>query len=155
MLRLRIPFPDTETLAEVPLRKILEFRERYADERRNLRDSLEDLMKDVPKYPDQNALCDYLRLSQATLDKAIEDHRRAADRFYVRMIPSALQISIPTGITALAATFHASGSTLAAFGAGAVASLTMAWWAKFKDEEAAVKAKPYQYLLTVEGRFGS
>jgi hypothetical protein len=32
--------------------------------------------------------------------------------------------------------------------------LALAWWAKFTDEEAAVKAKPCQYLLSLEERFG-
>lgn len=155
MLRLRIPFPDTETIADVPLGEILKFRDRYADERRNLRDSLEDLMKDVPKISDHNAVRDHLRDKQARLNKAIEDHRRAADRFYIKAIPSILQISVPTGPMALAAFFHAPVSVLAAVGTGAVASLALAWWAKLKDERVAVKAKPYQYLLTLEEHFWS
>jgi hypothetical protein len=153
MLRLRIPFPDTDATAGVPLREIIEFREKYADQRRNLRDALEELMKDVPTISDQNDLRDHLRDKQARLDKAIQEHRGAADRFYAKTIPSVLQISVPTGPLALGVALHAAPLTLTALGAGAVALLALAWWAKFKDEEATIKAKPYQYLLTLEEHF--
>jgi hypothetical protein len=38
-------------------------------------------------------------------------------------------------------------------GTGAVALLALGWWAKFKDDEVTIKAKRYQYLLTLEERF--
>ena len=155
MLRLRIPFPDAEAVARVPLREILEFREKYADERRNLRGAIEDLMKDVHTISDKNELSDHLNDKQATLDKAIKEHRRAADRFYVKTLPTVLQISAPAGPMALATLFGAPPLTVAVLGAGSVALLALGWWAKFKDDEAAVKAKPYQYLLSLEQRFGS
>jgi Family of unknown function (DUF6236) len=155
MLRLRIPFPDTDKVAEVPLREIMEFREKYADQRRNLRDSLEELMKEVPTISDKNDLCDHLHDKQARLDQAIAEHRKAADRFYAKTIPSVLQISVPTGPLALAAALHAPPLTLAVLGTGAVALLALGWWAKFKDDERTMEAKPYQYLLTLERRFGS
>jgi hypothetical protein len=155
MFRLRIPFPDDEALARVPLGEILNFREKYADERRNLRDALEALMKDVPTISNEDDLSDHLRDKQARLDKAIEDHRRAADRFYVKSIPSFLQISVPTGPMALATLLHAPPLTVGILGAGAVAMLALGWWAKFKDDESGIKAKPYQYLLSLEKRFGT
>jgi hypothetical protein len=155
MLRLRIPFPDAEAVARVPLREILEFREKYADERRNLRSIIEDLMKDVHTISDKNELSDHLNDKQSTLDKAIKEHRRAADRFYVKTLPTVLQISAPAGPMALATLLGAPPLTVAVLGAGSVALLAVCWWAKFKDDEAAVKAKPYQYLLSLEQRFGS
>jgi hypothetical protein len=155
MLRLRIPFPDVEAVARAPFEEILDFRNKYADERRNLRTAVEDLMKDVHKISDENQLSDYLNDKQAALDKAIKDHRGAADRFYTKSIPTVLQISAPTGVMALAHSLGAPHLTVGVLGAGCVALLALGWWAKFKDDEAAVKAKPYQYLLSLEQRFGS
>jgi hypothetical protein len=105
--------------------------------------------------PDKNDLCDHLHDKQARLDQAIAEHRKAADRFYAKTIPSVLQISVPTGPLALAAALHAPPLTLAVLGTGAVALLALGWWAKFKDAERTMEAKPYQYLLTLERRFGS
>lgn len=154
MLRLHIPFPNTEALARVPFSEILDFRENYSDERWNLREAIEELMKDVPTISDENNLRDHLHDKQARLDKALRDQRKAADRFYAKTIPSLLQISAPTGVLALAGRLGAPPLTLTALGAGTVALLALAWWAKFMDEEAAVKAQPYQYLLSLEERFG-
>jgi Family of unknown function (DUF6236) len=142
-------------VAREPFEEILDFRKKYADERRNLRFAIEDLMKDVHKISDKNQLSDYLNDKQAALDKAIKEHRRAADRFYAKTIPTVLQISAPTGAMALANSLGAPPLTVAVLGVGCVALLALGWWAKFKDDEAAVKAKPYQYLLSLEQRFGT
>jgi hypothetical protein len=155
MLRLRIPFPDADRVAKVPIRKILRLREKYADQRRNLRDAVEELMKEIPTISDANDLRDHLRDKEARLNSAIQEQRRAADRFYNKTLPSFLQISAPTGLLALGINAGMPPFILTVIGAGAVALLARGWWAKFKDDEAAIKAKPYQYLLTLEDRFGS
>ena len=153
LLRLRIPFPDPHALSEVRLDEIITFREHYSDERRNLRDELEGLTKEVPTITDPNRLRDYLHDKQARLDEAIKDHRRAFDRLYVRSLPSILQISVPTGVMALASLSHLPGSFLTAVAGIGVASLACAWWAKFREDQVTLKTKPYQYLLTLERNF--
>jgi hypothetical protein len=99
-------------------------------------------MKDVPTISNKGSLSDRLRDKQVRLDKASKHHRRAATRFYLKNLPSLLQISVPTGPMALAAALHAPPIALGAIGAGAVAILAFGWWAKFKDDESGLKAKP-------------
>jgi hypothetical protein len=89
-------------------------------------------------------------INRQRLDEAIKAHRRAANRFYVRALPSVLQISVPTGAIALGGLAGIPSAILQALGLGAVAVLTAAWWAKFRDDQAALRATPYQYLLTLE-----
>ena len=40
--------------------------------------------------------------------------------------------------------------TIAVLGTRAVALLALAWWAKFKDDEATIKSRPCRYLLTLK-----
>src|SRR5260370_20489869 len=116
-----MPFPSADSLMEVPIEHIIKFRELYSDERRNLREALEEMMKSVPTIDDENHLRDHVHDKQGRLNDAIKAQRGALERFYVQGVPSVLQISVPTGPLALAAVMGAPPVTLAVLGVGAVA----------------------------------
>lgn len=149
-LRLRIPFPHKLDLYSVSMDEIIYFRKRYADERRNLREALEELLEAVPEIDDPLNLIDHLRAKQARLEKAIDDHQSAANCFHLRAVPAVLQITVRTGGIAWAKMAGLPQHYLHLLGAGMVASLAFAWWSQMQDAHFAFRGNPYQYILNMQ-----
>jgi hypothetical protein len=154
LLHLGIRLPKPQALANVSLKKVIAFHEKYSDERRRFRRTVEAIREKVSVINDPNALTDYLAAEEAEIRQAIGDHRKTLKDLKIRSFGSLMRISAPTFLGAAAASVafpHQIVSFLTGIGIGL--SLE-AWWAErriAKSEE--IRKTPYHYLLTLKKEF--
>jgi hypothetical protein len=148
--RLSLDMPNPASLADISFEKILRFRERYADERRMLREHVESILDPVAGMGDVNQQADYFRSQQATLDRAYAAYRKSHERFYVPSAVAPLSLSVPAALGSLAKSMHSLPIDPAPLVAGGVGCLIVAAYAKFLTDRTKAQESPYHYLVAMD-----
>lgn len=151
LLNLGISFPNPLSLSDVPIEKVIQFHEKYGDERRRFRKALEKIAREANKVVDANAMFDYLSDQRQEIKAALDDHNKSISYLNIKSGTGLLKVSTPAGVGLLAAALNPAAANLLA-GLGITTSL-IAWWADRRSDIQKAKQAPYHYLLSVKKEF--
>ncbi len=155
LLKLELPFPCPESLADITLSQILAFRKKYNDERMRFREVIEELKFAFSKLEDDNAKLDFLNEKKQKIATAVQDHKNALESSHITTVSSAFQVSAPTVVTSVASflPFLGTVSTTILISAGILVS-GLTWYTKVRqDKRQLVKDCPWHYMLPLEKKF--
>ncbi len=149
LLRLGIEFPTADSVANLTMRQILDFRERRADERRRFREAVEALGVGCAELKDPAAIEDFIVQKRGEIKSAIRDHRKALREARIETGVSALAISTPAMAAAGAATVAGTVFAPVLAGIGIAVSL-VAWWVKHRARtRKAIRECPWHYVQSL------
>lgn len=148
MLRIGIDFPDPASLAEVPIRKILKFHERYNSERRLFRQRVQLLITRFAEIEDPNAFEDVIASERQAIKDEMQDYRYSLDELNVKSVFSFFQISVPTLLTSFVGMDFVPDSMRAVIPSAGIAISIVNWCAKFRgDKRNLSRQNHWHYLL--------
>lgn len=150
LIKLDIKLPSPESVANIPGSVILDFHEKYADERRRFRQVIEEIMNTASQVTDKNAFEDFLNEKQQEIKETIDDHRKALDELKVQSFTS-LKVSAPAFISTVSSGVLMLFNPAAAVLTGAGIGLTIiSWWAKVRSDYRKETKNPWHYTLLLE-----
>jgi hypothetical protein len=156
MVRLGVPLPTAESLKNVSMKKVLEFRRRREPERVQFRTTIEPILADICAAEDENQFENRLFDRRKQIARELADYRKALNEMHWTDLGGALAISCPSAITAGVATLAGAippwvGAVLTTFGLIGSAGK---WWAerRKRNRETAQKC-PWHYALTAVKEF--
>jgi Family of unknown function (DUF6236) len=158
MFRLGLPMPSDNQLWDVPLDKVLRFRENHEAERVAMRVAVESIMSEAEKIDDPVRLDLFWRKKKKEVDTAVKNYQRTMRSLNLMAFASLFKISIPTGVTtAVMANAGWLGEKTAMVLTGAAFAVDAAgWWGnrQFRKQQTDQKC-PWIYSLKVRDRFGN
>ena len=157
LLELELPFPSPEELHQIPLMKVLDIHDRTENERRKLREAVDELMREGSKArEDEYRYEGFLSDKKKQLTEEFSKHRAKMESLTVKSVGSFLKISAPTAIIAAATSvakslgFEVDSFLLSSLAGTGMTLSGLAWWGEVKQQRSeAVQDFPYHYLLTL------
>jgi len=132
-----------KNIGRIPVNKIIEFRNKYKDERHQFYININDLVKDLYKIEDEQSLKDALHFRKSHIDRATKD---------IEGIFTSLKIDSTLVIMALSVPSFASGLGWVVAGAGVVAIAAGKLALKGIEYGKTKRNSPYSYVLTLKNQ---
>lgn len=155
LLRVGVKLPSPEALQDVPLRDVVNFAVKRADERRRFREAVEGIVKTARSAENQTAIEDYLATQRAAIESAVNDHRQALDELRVGVVASFAKITVPAAVASAVTALSLSEFVAAVFAGVGIAWSAIACIAETRGKlRQARTSTPYHYLTSIETAFG-
>ncbi|WP_264550236.1 DUF6236 family protein [Flavobacterium sp. N2820] len=135
-----------KNIENISTKKIIEFRNKYRDERQQFYLNINDLVKDLYKIEDEQSLKDALHFRKQHIERATKD---------IEGVFKSLKIDTSFAIMALSVPSFASGLGWAVAGAGLVAVAAGKLALKGIDYQKTKRNSPYSYILTMKNQLGN
>lgn len=150
LARLLCPFPRPRSMREVPLKRVLQIRERHAAERRAFRRKVDEIAKDLKSAASKEAVRDAIEAHKKEISESLRAQKAALSASRIGTTWDLMSLSAPgwvaPGLAALGA-----GSVTVAVGAGIAFTFGALNWFVQRAERgrAARDSCPWHYLVTL------
>jgi hypothetical protein len=157
LFRLGLPMPSAASLRQVPIDKILRFREERVPERQRLKTALDSILKEASAIDDASRFELFWKSKRAEIDASIEDYKRTMRAINLIDFASLFKVSVPTGVATLIAYggdwLSATTATILTGVAFMVEAGGVLGNRLFRKQSAEQKS-PWLYALAVRDKFG-
>lgn len=152
LAKMMIPIPRPENLANIPMKKVLDFHRKFQAERMQFRTTLEGLVKDAATLDDPDAIKDFLAEKKKRIENELKDQSKRIDEFGVDTLYSFASISVPAGIAMAAGGLNPIVAAIA--GGVGIAFSVINWVAKARGKRRqTIRQCDWHYLLSIEKNF--
>jgi hypothetical protein len=145
--QLSLPTPSLEAIAHLPVKRLLEIREKYAAQRRHFREQVQQQLTAIAKLSNREAIEAQLHAFRDSIHDDLEAAREAVKDAKVKERWTMLGISAPASLAAGVSIAAAASPVLGPIGgAGTLALGVTSWYMRQRKGS----SSPNNYLLSVD-----
>jgi hypothetical protein len=145
--QLALPVPSVEALADLPVERLLEIREKYADQRRRFREKVQTKLATVRELRTPQEIQEHLNSLQQEIQGDLEASREAVKDSRAKERWTTLGITVPAWIAASEAVAVAAGPVAAPVAGVGTMALGMTRWFMRRRRESGPQS---HYLLSLD-----
>lgn len=155
LAELGLEWPTPSQLTDLPITKILKFREKHEAERHALRDAVHAITERLANVTDANKVTDMISNESKKIKLALRDQREAMRAAKIDTLTSVLDLKVPALLALTGQAVSVANADLGLLLTGSGIALVLANWytTRRAARRQALRACPWHYMVDVKREF--